>query len=800
MKHLIELVVRYPKMVLVAVLIITGALGVGLGRLEIRNNQESELPQDDEIVETNDRIKEVFGDKAIIMIGIEHDVSIYNASTLDKIRHISEDIKAIPNVLEQEIVSLATFKNLKARDWGLERAAFLKEMPTTATAERLAQLRADVEASNDVFGRLVSKDGTFTVVVANVAEGYDQKTVSDAVFAVVEKYRTPERLYVAGTVVQAQEIDGGIQEDVGILMPTALLLVILCFYISLRTFRGVLLPMSVVLLSIVWTLGAMGWLGLPITVVSSALPALMVAVASSYGIHVMLHYYENIGQTGPPRLAVAKTLAGIGPAVIMTGATSALGAITLVVFKVASIREFGVATAIGVLSATTLSVTLMPALLALLPGRTAKGWHMLDGGLDAWLGRLTRATIQRRGWVLSIAMVTLVCVGYAGLSTLRVGQDFAKYFEPDHRLRVAFEKFDTKLGGARYLDVMIEGQENDAIQDPELLKKIYAFQKMAESQPYVGHTSSFADVVARINAALHDDTKESLRIPDSYEEIAQYMLLYSMSGNPGDQSDLVDYDYQRAKIRVMLTSSEQDHHSQLYETFKAWAAREFPANVKVEFGGDVMFWLAQTRYIVVGKIQNIIVSVLVVFLFCAFVFRSFVGGVLSVLPLTVSTLLTLSLMAMLGIRLDVGTAIITAVGVGIGVDFAIHYLKRLFSETKRGRKLDEALEITARTSGKAIVFDTFSNISGFSVFILSNFKPVQYFGWLISLMMITSALATLVILPSFISWVDRWFAYRLTRPASTIRSASPATAAAAFEGSFFEPDTRAAAHQKGTGA
>ena len=239
------------------------------------------------------------------------------------------------------------------------------------------------------------------------------------------------------------------------------------------------------------------------------------------------------------------------------------------------------------------------------------------------------------------------------------------------------------------------------------------------------------------------------------ELVAQYLLLYSMSGDPGDFSDLVDYNYQRAKMRIMLKTTEQDHHKALYVNIRNYVDQNFPKDVKVEFGGDVMFWLAQVNYIVAGKIQNIVLAIIIVMLFCMLVFRSVIGGMLSVIPLAISSILTFGLMGFLGIRLETGTAIITAIGIGIGVDFAIHYILRMREECVKGLNLEEATRATLLTSGKAIIFDVISNIIGFIIFIFSGFIPLQNFGWLISFTMVTVAVGSLLVFPALFS---------LTRP------------------------------------
>jgi outer membrane lipoprotein-sorting protein len=318
---------------------------------------------------------------------------------------------------------------------------------------------------------------------------------------------------------------------------------------------------------------------------------------------------------------------------------------------------------------------------------------------------------------------------------------------------------------------MVEGAEPDAIKDPALLRKIERFQAYAESLPHVGATSSFADVIRRIHQEMNGGDPAFHVIPESRELVAQYLLLYSMSGDPGDFSEFVDYDYQRTKVRIMFDTSEQRVHRQLYEALNAYAAKEMGPDVKVEFGGDVMFWLAQMRHIAVGKVYNIIAGIAFVLLFCSLTFRSVTAGAFSIFPLVIATALTFGLMGFVGIRLEASTAILTSVAVGVGVDFALHYLINFRQELARYEGPIDIEEVATRVfmvGGKPILFDMIANILGFSVLMFSSFLPVRYFGWLISLTMLSVGVATLLVMPALIAVArPRFLLGRSVAPSST---------------------------------
>lgn len=751
MKPLSTLITNNPVKTLLSLLLITIGLGYGLTKLETRNNYDSELPKDDPIISTNNKIKDIFGEKEVILIGIESD-DIFKSQTLEKIANISDELKLVQGVIPDEITSLTTINDIAGKEWGIEIGKLIKKMPENDL--EMMSLKKAVLSNNLVSGRIISEDASFSLIIAPIEKGYQQATVYNQVKEIVNKFEGPEKLYAAGNPIGGQEVDLGIQKDVSTLLPLALLFIIIGFSISFRTIRGVLIPLAVVFLSIIWTMGIMGLTGLPVTVVSSVIPVLMIAVSSSYGIHILHMFYEE-SKENEKKDAVKNTIKKIGPAIGITGVTSAVGAFTLIIFKVVSIKEFGIISAIGMLNIVVISLALVPAMSVLLkePKKTKQTTDK-PSWFDKILLKIAAFSVKKAKLIVAIS-IAVIAVSAVGISKINIGGDFIKDFPTEHPLRIAFNKLNEQLGGARFMDIMVNTEEVDGIKKPEVLKQIAQFQDYIDSLEYVAYSSSFAEIIKRINKEMNEGNNDYNVIPDSQNLIAQYLLLYSMAGDPGDFSSLVDYDYQRAKIRVMLTTSNQEVHLQYYEKFKTYAKEHFPESVKIELGGEALFWVSQVRYIVMGKLQNILLALGSVLFLCIVILRSFKQGLLSLVPLTLSSLFTFGFMGFVGIRLEMGTAIITAMCVGIGIDFAIHYIYRFKREFILTGNNQETYNNTILSSGKAILFDVLSNILGFIVFIFSGFLPIRNFGWLISLTMITVSLITLTLLPALLSLTNK---------------------------------------------
>lgn len=737
-----------PKPILMLVIFLTLFMGHGLSKLEMRIDQKSDLPADDPIVSTINKIKEVFEEKGVITIGIKAN-NIYTTSTLKKISKIAEDLKSINSIIPDEIYGLSTVNNIKGQDWGLNVGRFMKSIPGDGNA--IQTLKDDIKNNDLVFGKMVSKNGQFTAIRANLRDDYDQAEVHRQVYEIVERYQGPEEIIASGDPIFMHEITLGLQKDTALIIPLALLVIMLGLYLFFSTPRGVFLPLLIIMLTIFWAKGLMGLTGLPDSVVTSALPALMVVVTGSYCIHFLIYYYELIEKNNPVtaiRLATERVL----PALITVGLSSALGAATLCVFRVVSIREFAIIVVMGVLAALFLTITVMPACLALMQKPKKNPLKNSHGYIEKILLKLTDFSIHKNKTVLA-SFAGLIIVSIVGIFQIRTGNDVVSIFPPEHRGRLSIEMFNQELGGARYMNVMIEAPQKGDIQSPEYLKTILQFQSYMESLPGVGYSESFANIIRHISNEINHQTSHDFK-PSSQAEIAQYLLLYEMSGEPGDFSDVVDYDYQRAKIRIILSTSDPDVHKHLYKQAKDYLEFHLPDNARAEFGGEIMFWIAQVDYVVIGKILNIITAIIVISIFVSLIFRSLLAGLLSVVPVIMGTFATFGVMGFLNIRLDFPTSIITAIAVGIGVDFSIHYLSRLIKESQQHFNLETSLNQTAKISGRAIIYDSASNILGFVVVIFSGFLPVQNFGILISITMLLMAISTLLLLPALISFIQ----------------------------------------------
>jgi predicted RND superfamily exporter protein len=322
-----------------------------------------------------------------------------------------------------------------------------------------------------------------------------------------------------------------------------------------------------------------------------------------------------------------------------------------------------------------------------------------------------------------------------------------------------------KLAGTATLRILIEGREPEALEQPEILRAVADFADFIASDPLVAGVTSIAMHIERINQAMHDGDPAFYAVPDDAKTIGEYFFLYDMAAGPDGLIAFVDADFQRTMIRALSKTDTAAFSRELIARMKAYAATRFhdlPVDLGIA-GGTLGVQTALNDVVVAEKIANIAQVSLIIFLLCAFLLRSVVGGVFVLIPLAVAVMLNFGVMGWTHTWLDMTTATITAMGISIGADFALYLIFRIREERRRGLELDEAVRLALRTSGKAIFFVSSAVAVGYLVLPLSGFSIWVRLGYLTALIVSVSALATLLMIPA----LALTFRPRFLRPAPT---------------------------------
>ncbi|MGB2843419.1 MAG: MMPL family transporter, partial [Candidatus Aminicenantaceae bacterium] len=316
------------------------------------------------------------------------------------------------------------------------------------------------------------------------------------------------------------------------------------------------------------------------------------------------------------------------------------------------------------------------------------------------------------------------------------------YYPKDSPIVYAADLINENLGGAQNISVVFEGD----IKNPGIMKKIDYLEKEIEKIPEVGSTSSVARVVRMMSRVLNDEGEKWYDvIPDTRNAVAQYFELYSMSGDPEDFEKMVDFPYEHALITARINTSSTPKLYKIKEQIEEMVKDD--EDVKL-VGGFALILADIARLVVSGQLRSLGLAVLMIGILIMFLFRSVVAGLISAIPLALSVVFLFSFMGLFGIELNIATALLSSIMIGVGVDYTIHFLWRYREERRNGVVPQKAVKKTLTTTGRGIVFNAFSVIIGFTVLITSSFMPVRFFGFLIVVSIFACLVGALVFIPA----------------------------------------------------
>jgi uncharacterized protein len=781
-------IIRWRLGVIGLTVLVSALLAFQITHLRVIVDPSRMLPQDHPYVAATNRVEALFGAKYVIVIGVTpKEGDALTTPVLSKVARITEAILATPGVVTSSVLSLASrrARAIMGSADGMTVQPLMETVPRTPA--EIETLRKALRANPIYVDAVVSRDGRTAAILAEFKEdasGFGG--ILEKLRPIVDRERDGAvEIAIGGLPVFVAQVERYSQR-MAFLFPLAVLITGLIHYEAFRTIQGLVLPLVTALLAVVWGLGILQFAGVPMDVFNGTTPILILAVAAGHAIQILKRYYEEyhhlrettaLSPSEANKVAVVESVTRIGPVMLTAGSVAALGFLSLIVFDITTIRTFGVFTGLGILSALVLEMTFIPALRSLLPAPGEREWRR-ERERRMW-DRITQTFAE---WIIGhrrrIYAAAGLLLGLCGLGLTRVVTDnsIKSYFLPHLAFQRDDRSLNERLGGTNTLFLLVEGGGEDAIKSPEVLQAMEATQRFLEREPLIGKTVSLADFIRRMNQAMHGDDPAYDHIPQTRELISQYLLLYSLSGEPTDLDAYVDYSYRAANIWAFLKSDSSAYLEDLTERLNRFVRGQFGDRAQVRLGGSVAETTALNEVMVHAKILNIVQISGAIFVIASLVFRSLLAGVLVLVPLLLAVLANFGLMGLTGIRLSIGTSLISAMAVGIGADYAIYFIYRFREELGREANEAAALTRTLTTAGKAVMFVASAVAGGYGVLLFSyGYYVHMWFAILIATAMLVSAVGALTLLPSLILTLRPRFVFQRTRPggfqASWLRAA-----------------------------
>lgn len=686
-----------------------------------------------------------FGQGDLLMVVIRAD-DVFTAELLAYIKSRTEALAEM--VVVQRTESLANAFVVDTIDGVIQARPLFPQIPTDAAT--LEQKRKTALANPLWRNNLVSSDSTVAVISLFLPPLMrDSRESSLAVHEARELLLVGKpngvEVYVTGLPSMFVDSKACAARDFKRFFWLTWLLIATFLLLAFRTLRGLILPFSVTLLCVMWTLGLMVVTGHTLTAVGSMLPTLIAVVCFSDAVHIMAHYYEQAQAQTNARSVIMSTMEHMITACFLTSVTTAAGFGSLVLSTQDSIRQFGVWAAIGIMLGYILNIALMPVVLSWLPlpepSVQKRYEHSLCGYMLAGVVKVNNVAGK---WVMATT-VLLVVLSLIALPRLRAETSIECFLPASAPAMKGLTIARDKLTGFGSVELVLRGPAG-CFREPWALRELQKVESFLEGQQDVRSVLSVDDLLQWTHGIVEQSEEDVLSDPHARGLIAEYMFLFSNSGGSAALTSLVTEDCSSARVCARLRAAGTGEQIALIGDLEE-AIPRLDKRLTYEITGQATRLSQQVGSVMRSLVDSLIYTFLTITFLMWWQLRSLRQALLAMIPTALPVLLTVGLMGAAGISLNFATVLITSISLGIAVDDTIHFLARYRRELRIPLDRAKAIENTILQSGRAMTFTTIAMAAGCGISVLSDFAPIRTFGVLMAFTMFTALLADLLVLP-----------------------------------------------------
>ncbi|MDQ7073990.1 MAG: MMPL family transporter [Gammaproteobacteria bacterium] len=770
-----------PMVVLLALLI------SGLPKLSIDTSTEGFLHKSDPARVSYNRFRDQFGrdEKMVVAVKVK---DLFQRQTLEKLRDLHYELEQEVPYLK-EITSLINARNTTGDADSLIVEDLFVNWPESEAD--LAQIKQRA-LSNPLLKNLVLNEaGTFTAMVlesntyaeeedseADLMAGFDDAPVSrsdapqayltdeensrmvQAVEAIVAKYQSADFvIYTAGSPNVTDALKRSMTSDMAKFIGLVILTIIFFLAVLFRRASGVLLPLLVVILSVMSTMGLMSHAGAPIQTLTQIIPSLLLAVGVGASIHILTIFYRYYDQDDNNKAdAIAHTLEHSGLAVMMTSLTTAAGLASFSFSSVAPVANLGIFASLGVLLIFLYTTVLLPLLLSLLPIKSkqqqAHEHHDLTQKFLLWVAHFS---VHHRGKVILVSMIFMILTLFSA-SQLRYSHNPLNWFPEQHSVRVATEVIDREMQGSITVEMVIDTEKENGLYDLSVLKRLESLSAYAEQiktdDYFVGKVVSLVDVIKEIHQALNENRPDFYRLPEDADLIAQEILLFENSGSD-DLETLVDSGFSQARMTIKVPWVDAIAYLSLLQDLEDKSAELFAGKATVTITGMIPL-LAQTiTAAIFSSGVSYLLAFVVITVMMILMLGSFKLGLISMLPNLFPIFTVMAVMVVFNIPLDLFTMLIGSIVIGMAVDDTVHFMHNFKRYYDKSGDAEEAVRLTLVSTGRAMLVTSIVLSVGFFVYVFASMNNLIGFGILTSIAIIMALLADFFLAPALMAWLYR---------------------------------------------
>jgi uncharacterized protein len=757
----VSFIINYRWFV-IATMFILAALSIsGASRLSINTDLRIFFSEENPQLMAFEALENTYSKNDNIFIAISNDKdSVFNRETLSAIEELTREAWKIP--YSQRVNSITNFQHSYANGDELIVSDLVRHA-NNLTQSQIENVKNISLSEPLLINRLISPSGKVTGINIDVIKPNDSSSASPEIVSyvrsLIEEYKVkyPQLgFHITGWVMLDNTMGEGAQRDVQQLIPVMLLVLILVMGWLLKSFRGTIATVVIIMLSMLTGMGIAGWMSMQITGPSSTAPSIILTLALADSIHILLTIFQRMNDGDNRSQAIKESLMLNFKPVLITSATTLLGFLAMNFSDAPPFRDLGNIVAVGIAAAFMYSVTLLPALMAVILPETAKS-RDLNKPKSLYMSKFSGFVISNSNRIFWSTMFISILITLGALK-IELNDDFIRYFDESYTYRVDSEYVMDNLTGLYTIEYSLESGKSKGIHDPKFLKEVEKFESWYITQPEVMHVNSFIPIIKKLNKNMHGDDPEYYRIPSDQTQIAQYILLYEMSLPFGqDLNNQINVDKSSLRFIVSLKDVTANDVREIDDRARHWMKLNSPDSMYTYGTGLAVMYAHLSERNIKSMLLSTFSALILISLILMLTFRSIKFGIMSLLPNLMPAIMAFGVWGLTMERIGIPASVLVSLAMGIVVDDTVHFIsKYLNARRSKGMIPVDAIHYAFDTVGKALLITTITLVLGFSVLSLSGYKPNYDMGIMTGIIISLALFFDFLLLPTLILKLDKY--------------------------------------------
>ena len=682
--------IGHSKRTVVLSVIATILMGSGIRFLVMDDDMMKMLPKNLESRISWDEVQNEFGSTEIIFVAFgSEDSSAYSAHALDNLWQLSENLELLESV--REVTNISTSTKIEQHDGFME----INDLQPSEklTRNEIDEIKVYLNKNPKLKRRLISKNENYLITMIQPESGFGLDRFRNDVVHVADSLLADYEIHYGGTAYVTGSVPQLIREDVQLLIKAGLIIMLIMLLVNLRSLKAVIMVFIVIIPSLFAMMGFMGW-AYKITgsncflfaLLNTSMPIILLTIANSDGVHVITKFFREFRRLKNVETAIEYTMESLLIPIFLTSITTITAFLTMISSPLEPLIGYGICMSVGIAWAWILSSLTLPAMINMVPWDSTSYSIAKPSILENLASFFSTIVTRFPAQTFSIG-VLMVVLGGIGIQSINVDVNVTNFFKPGTEIRDSMDFMDREMSGTMDLRVRIEAD----VRDPRILNGIDSLQSFIQQNENISVTYSIADVVKQMHRTVMDDSLKYESIPSTREKVNNLFTMYYMSGDQDGLSSMIDHDHENTLITSLSSIMSTEDIFSLVRLMTTYIDEHFFGAEKISITGMIVVIRDMVLMVIRSSLLSIAISVLLIGLITSLFFGRVIWGALSIIPLFSAVILNFGLMGHFNITLNHITAILSSIIIGVGVDFAIHYISQFqkLSKIKRGKKCNQ---------------------------------------------------------------------------------------------------------------